>query len=381
MTPSPATEARPPAPASAPRRHAPRRRRRPSGRTLAALALLAGLLGLTAWNVSWSDALPEARAAYARTQYPQALRRALDHLDRRPWSREAHKLAALSLSRMDYGDGAEPHYRKAGPLDRREALVRAYGLVRANRRKEAIAAYKAILRRHPDEPEALRRLAVVQLTQGDLLTAIGLANRLSKIPGQEVVGYTMVGSFNHNLRDYEMSVPAFEEVLRRDPELTQMPLPRREFWTYVGNDLLARGRANRARVLMARALGELGDDPQILFYLGGAHYLSGNAEAAEPYLRRVVALDPGHADAWSTLGRLELARNRPEAAIEPLERARALSPKSYDVLYSLVLAATRLGRDADAARYRRELEALRARQGAPVTGMGGPERMPAPMPR
>ena len=35
----------------------------------------------------------------------------------------------------------------------------------------------------------------------------------------------------------------------------------------------------------------------------------------------------------------------------------------------------------DAARFRRELDELKARQGAPVTGMRGPERMPAPTSR
>jgi tetratricopeptide (TPR) repeat protein len=386
MTPPPATEveARPPASpaATAPARPGPAapRRRRPRARTLAAGALLLGLLGLTFANVTWSDALPEARAYYDRTLYPQALRRALDHLDRRPWSREAHRLAALSLSRMEFGAQAERHYRRAGPLDRRDAHVRAFGLVRSRQADAAVAAYEAILARVPDEPEALRRLAVVEMTRGQFSRSIALANRLAAIPGHEVVGWTMVGAFNHNAKDYELSLPAFEEVLRRDPALARMPLPRREFWTYVGHDLLARGQAERARVLMARAHDELGDDPQILYYLGGAHYLAGNLEAAEPYLRRVVALDPMHAEAWSTLGRLELTRNRPEAAVGALERALALSPRSYDVLYSLVLATTRLGRDADAARHRAALEALKARQGTPATGMDGPGRMAAPTP-
>ena len=46
-----------------------------------------------------------------RGELTTCLRYSLDHLERRPWSREAALLAARCLSRLDFADAAEPYYR------------------------------------------------------------------------------------------------------------------------------------------------------------------------------------------------------------------------------------------------------------------------------
>src|SRR5208337_3704587 len=74
--------------------------RRP-GIFLGFLTLLAGLLALTGWNVTRSNGLDQARQAYARSELVPCLQQTLDHLTRRPWSREASLLAARCLSRLD----------------------------------------------------------------------------------------------------------------------------------------------------------------------------------------------------------------------------------------------------------------------------------------
>src|SRR5581483_8054984 len=93
------------------------RRRWPRWRPLLLVGLmLAGLGGLTGWNLTRSSALDEARRAYARVDLYAALQHALDHLDRQPWSREAALVAANCLSRLDYSDQAEAYYQRAGRL-------------------------------------------------------------------------------------------------------------------------------------------------------------------------------------------------------------------------------------------------------------------------
>src|SRR5271157_1447164 len=61
--------------------------------------LLTGLLALTAWNVTRSEALGQARQAYARGELTTCLRYSLDHLERRPWSREAALLEPARFCR------------------------------------------------------------------------------------------------------------------------------------------------------------------------------------------------------------------------------------------------------------------------------------------
>ncbi len=79
-----------------------------------AAALLLGLSALTAWNVTRSEALEDARRADARGDHVHALQAALDYLDRRPWSRAAALIAARSFSLLDRPDAAEPYYQRAG---------------------------------------------------------------------------------------------------------------------------------------------------------------------------------------------------------------------------------------------------------------------------
>ena len=72
--------------------------------------------------------------AYARGELTTCLRYSLDHLERRPWSREAALLAARCLSRLDFADAAEPHYERTGELDLNDLQIRAFGLVQGNHR-------------------------------------------------------------------------------------------------------------------------------------------------------------------------------------------------------------------------------------------------------
>ena len=88
------------------------------------------------------------------------LQHALDHLERRPWSRDAALLAGRCLSRLDYADQAEPYYRRAGRLLLQDQQVRAYGLVRGPHPELAIPAYREIIRiaaGQRDGHEAARR--------------------------------------------------------------------------------------------------------------------------------------------------------------------------------------------------------------------------------
>ena len=83
------------------------------------------LLGLTGWNLTRSDALTQAQQLYTRGELTSCLRFSLDHLQRRPWSREATLLAARCLSRLDFATAAEPYYKRRRRLDLNDSQIRA----------------------------------------------------------------------------------------------------------------------------------------------------------------------------------------------------------------------------------------------------------------
>ena len=223
---------------------------------LGRLLLLIGLLALTGWNVTRSNGLDQARQAYARGDLVACLQRTLDHLSRRPWSREAALLAARCLSRLDFPDAAESYYHRAGPLSLDDLQIRAYGLVRGNHRQQAIQAYEEILARWPDNVTALRRLAAVQLSENNIPQLESLADRLIQSPGGAAIGYTLQGVVAHNDRNYERAVTAFEHVLELDPELRVMPLPRSLFWSNLADDLIKIGRFDDVKELLDQSPGQ-----------------------------------------------------------------------------------------------------------------------------
>jgi Flp pilus assembly protein TadD len=156
------------------------------------------------------------------------------------------------------------------------------------------------------------------------------------------------------------------------------PATGREARTRLARELIDSGRGEEARIDLKREIATAGEDAELLDLLGRACLQSGHLEEAEASWRRVVVLDPERAVAWASLGRMALSRGEPAEAIELLERAERLDPESIPVVYSLMLASSRLGRVERTAHFRDRLENLKQRHGVPMTGMVGPDSMPEP---
>ena len=308
-----------------------------------------GLLALTAWNLTRSEGLSHARQAYARSDLVSCLHHALDHLGRRPWSREASLLAALSLSRLDYADAAEAYYKHAGKLGLNELQTRAYGLIRGNHRQRAIQAYEHILERWPDNVTALRRLAAVQFTENNIPQLERLADRLIASPGGMAIGYTLRGAVAHNEQNREGAVAAFTRVLEVDPDLRLMPLPRQTFWSYFVDDLIKIGHLEDATRYLSKVLTEA-PDALLMNTLGRAYLLQGMLDEAERCYRQAIEWEPANYLPHYSLGKVELQRRRPKEALKYLEAALKLAPRQLDVIYNLAGVYRLLGQPADADR-------------------------------
>ncbi len=324
-----------------------------------------GFLATFAWSEFHPGDLAEADAAYRRNDPQTALRLAEGYLMRRPNSRRAALVAARCLSRLGRLDQAESHYQKAVPLDLEDLHIRALGLVVNNRREPAILAYRELLNRRPDDVLALSRMAAVLISERRWKDASEASDRLIEIPSGAVIGHTLAGVVHHNTGDSEYAVFAFSRALALDPELKQMPLkPRSMFWVEFGHNLLVLGRWDAARKCLNRALDE-GNDAKVADLLGQSYYLEGALDDAERWWQRALLWDSDRFGTWWRIGKLELQRGRPSAAIEPLLRAAALEPKAAGPRYSLSLAYRRLGRREESDRLMKEVQQLRAGPDAP----------------
>jgi tetratricopeptide (TPR) repeat protein len=357
--------------------------------------LLSGLIGLTAWHGLRSEALAAARAAYeglpadggagrpspawwqhlwsdatgsARPRRPRvdadrprqpdyirALQRALDVLDKHPSHGEAARLAALCLSQLDYATQAEPYYRiarAAGPMPLEDLHVRALGLARGNFRDQAVAAYKEILERWPDDPLALQRLAAIYYSRAQYQETLKVAGQLAKSPEAKwaVAGYSLIGTVHHEQHHYDLAVEANKEVVARDPELKLLTVPAELFFADFADDLIETGRAAEAREFLQRALRS-SDAAALVDLLGAAYCADGQEADAERCWKQAIAIDPKFDRSWLNLGKLALRRGQLAEAARSFETAHALDRQAFEPLYQLSLVYRRLGRTADAESF------------------------------
>jgi tetratricopeptide (TPR) repeat protein len=326
-------------------------------------AVVAAVAALTAWNVTFSHALDEARAEYARGRYVNAAQHALDHLDRRPWSRGAAQVAARSLSMLDVPEEAEIYYQRAGRLSLDDLHLRAGAWVRSDHPEGARGVFQQILQRSPLDTTALRGLVGVELVLGNLEGAFQTAERLIAVPGGAVAGHALRGLASHEMTKRDEAVRDFECAFELNPSLSEMPLLPRVFWLDLAEDLVANGRAVDARRYLERAV-KVAPDASLLTALGRAYQLEGNLDDAERALADAAAADTKDDLPHLHLGQIALQRNRLADAERLLRHALSLHARRYDTLYNLALVCRRLGRAADAEHWRLKAEAERSTSAA-----------------
>lgn len=347
-----------------------------------ASGLFMGLVILTGWNLSRTDALAEAVRSYPPSDREDigalrlSLRRAMDHLAYRPRDPRAALLAARCLSRLHYDALADPYFEmadKSEPLGLNDLRARAECLTNARQLEKAISVEEAILRLDPNDALALRRLGATRFGQKRYDEALSLAKRLKKIPGSEETGWLMLGSIYQEKLLAKQAADAYQQVLRLDPDLTGLGgLPTDLFWSdYTDSMLMAgEGRAAIARKTLERAI-EL-QESAVLWDLIGRSYQEESAEnstrEAERCYRQALRIDPRLASAWKHLGILRSIEH-PRESLEMLERAESLSPKDVQTLHQLGLIHNRLGQTGRAKLYMRRAAAIRAEQ-KPKGGMG-----------
>ncbi len=343
-------------------------RSRPIFRSLLAGAAIA-ILAVSLWLATRFDPLGRARSAYEHRRYPTALRAALGHLKWFPHDRTAAVMAARCLTRMGRASEAETYYSRAEPLDPDDLRARAAGLLQINDPDRAATVLERLLLFRPEDGASLRKLAAIRMARKDWRAVLTLADRLRDLPSERVAGATLAAIAHHEQKHNDRAAEAAREVLRLDPDLKRLPLPRSLFWNNLALDLMAIGRAEEARQGLERELA-VAEDAGLMELLGVAYSHLGQIDQAERCWREAERRDPNNADLCLDLGRLALRRGRKNEAVAFFERAARLSPDAVEPLYSLSQAHRLAGRIAEADRYRRLADDRRRALPPRNSGMG-----------
>lgn len=193
---------------------------------------------------------------------------------------------------------------------------------------DAIPVLERLHREHPDHPGYLYALALARLNNREPLVAGELATRYVARWPEDARGHYLVGVIRYSLKEYASARDALERSL---------------------------------------ALRPFSDT---LYYLGMAAYESGDEAAAESWLRRTLATEPGHAGARATIGLVLLHRKDYAAARAELERALELDPENLTAAHQLALVYNRLGdRERSRAAAERATALRRKREREQVVGL------------
>jgi len=125
-----------------------------------------------------------------------------------------------------------------------------------------------------------------------------------------------------------------------------------------GNLLSRSGQPQAARALYGAALTQLPDEPQLLYARALEQAELDDIAAAEADLRRVLAIDPEHADAMNALGyTLADKTDRLSEALALIQAALKLRPDDGAMLDSLGWVTFRMGKPGQAVEFLRAAHA------------------------
>lgn len=306
------------------------------------------VLGELAWGAGDAEA--------ARASFERAARATVDH-------RQAS--TALALVELETGREQEALQRlqqlaSDHPDDLEIRRLLAEALAAAGRPEEALQEIEEARALAPEDPELLYSLAIASLRTGRIEAAEALLAEVARrrpIPATHV----LIGRTYRDFGEYERAERALRRALDLDPRTPRAHL-------YLGTlHLLAEGRAELDQAIgqIERELALHPGDATASLFLGMALVESRRHEAALAPLEAARADRATAAEADHFLGRALLSLDRPDEAVAALRRALAQAgdgtgggERLRSIHYQLGLALRRSGDAAASAEHLAAAERL-----------------------
>lgn len=289
---------------------------------------------LSAWaGWAWMNRPPDHRPAVARARemidrgYPDLAIRALSHI-------------------RDEGQGAAEGLALAG-----RALLMRGNLSLARKALEKSIAMQ------PKQAEAAKMLAAVSLALGDGPRGLELLMKAAELDPSDFRPHYAMGKVHHDLGDIKASAEAYGRALERQPP----PAELKDAHIGRARALLDSGQSDAASADLEALARIAPEDPTTLAFSARLARDQDRLDDATALAERAVQTDPRSFDARLVRAQIRSVRGQPESALDDLQRAIEINPNHLGALQLLLQTQTRLGRDADAAETRKQLQASRER--------------------
>ena len=197
----------------------------------------------------------------------------------------------------------------------------ARALADARRTADALAAYRAALRKWPQDTMLLHGLAVAARNAGLADEAMKAEQAVLAVDPTDAAAHNGIGLVLARAGLFAEARVAFERAVALDPSAVS-------YWVNLGNARLTGGDAAAAEAAYHEALRLDGTSPDAANGLALLMVSTGRAAAAIPLLERVLAASPDFYEAWLNLGKARQATGDGAQAADAYRRVLA-APRRY----------------------------------------------------
>jgi len=186
--------------------------------------------------------------------------------------------------------------------------------------------------------------AFAQFAGGDRAAAMAAVRSIAQQHPRFTTAFGMLATMQRQSGDLRGAIATLDDTVRRgiaDPSVMVV----------LAGYLQEAGEGDKAIKLLEAVIAGHPDYAEAYNSLGVVNMRLGRHDQARAALQRVLDLDPTSAKAYENLGADKLAARDIAGAVPDLQHAVELDPKLFDALYNLGLALATLGRDREARPY------------------------------
>lgn len=216
-------------------------------------------------------------------------------------------------------------------------------------REDAVRTMESALEQAPANAGVAINLARMHRELGDAKAALDVVNASIDANPQNAALLVEAAQAHAVLGEQVETQKRLEEAIERAP---QSPEPR----VFLARLHLLAGRPDEALKVIADAQEDQKGVPAFLEIKGRAQLARGDQDAALSTFRALADAVPDRAEPRRWIGRLLLAMDRPDDAVEAFEDARSLSDGAREVELELARAVMEAGQEEKAATLLDELE-------------------------
>jgi len=243
-----------------------------------------------------------AEAFYIQGKLEEAIKSFRTALKHNPQSELANLRLAELLALLGKGKEADDFFLRSFELNPdRKALVEAIDLHRQDETEKAEKIYRSILRRDPDNVDALRLLGLIAIKQEQYNDAEALIRRAVELAPDYLIAWNNLGSALNEQEKYREAEKAFQSSLQLDPENVNT-------LSNLAGNCATDGRLEEAVTWYRQAIDL--NDSHVTSLLGIGHVLKtlGHQDEAVDAYRRCAKVRPNLGEVYWSLANLKTFR-------------------------------------------------------------------------